>query len=93
MSKTRMEGSLRARLLRTAEPAAETTARSRRPNDWNSNLMVLGDFNLDRSGDPLYESHDVTIRRPTVSAGLTLGRRGASGELSPSDSGLFPAHE
>lgn len=23
-----------------------------RPNDWNSNLIVLGDFNLDRIGDP-----------------------------------------
>ena len=27
-----------------------------RPNDWNSNLIVLGDFNLDRIGDPLYEA-------------------------------------
>ena len=27
-----------------------------RPNDWNSNLMVLGDFNLDRIGDPLFEA-------------------------------------
>ena len=27
-----------------------------RPNDWNSNLMVLGDFNLDRIRDPLYEA-------------------------------------
>ncbi|WP_432246220.1 endonuclease/exonuclease/phosphatase family protein (plasmid) [Arthrobacter sp. G.S.26] len=27
-----------------------------RPNDWNTNLMVLGDFNLDRIGDPLYEA-------------------------------------
>ncbi|EMY33576.1 hypothetical protein D477_014281 [Arthrobacter crystallopoietes BAB-32] len=27
-----------------------------RPNDWNRNLMVLGDFNLDRIGDPLYEA-------------------------------------
>jgi hypothetical protein len=25
-----------------------------RPNDWNSNMIVLGDFNLDRIGDPLY---------------------------------------
>jgi endonuclease/exonuclease/phosphatase family metal-dependent hydrolase len=25
-----------------------------RPKDWNRNLMVLGDFNLDRVGDPLY---------------------------------------
>jgi endonuclease/exonuclease/phosphatase family metal-dependent hydrolase len=27
-----------------------------RPKDWNHNLMVLGDFNLDRIGDPLYEA-------------------------------------
>jgi hypothetical protein len=27
-----------------------------RPNDWNANLIVLGDFNLDRIGDPLYEA-------------------------------------
>jgi endonuclease/exonuclease/phosphatase family metal-dependent hydrolase len=24
------------------------------PDDWNRNLLVLGDFNLDRRGDPLY---------------------------------------
>jgi endonuclease/exonuclease/phosphatase family metal-dependent hydrolase len=27
-----------------------------RPNDWNTNLMVLGDFNLDRLNDPLYQA-------------------------------------
>ena len=27
-----------------------------RPGDWNSNLIVLGDFNLDRIGDPFYEA-------------------------------------
>lgn len=27
-----------------------------RPSDWNENLLVLGDFNLDRLGDPLYEA-------------------------------------
>ncbi len=27
-----------------------------RPDDWNDNLLVLGDFNLDRVGDPLYEA-------------------------------------
>lgn len=27
-----------------------------RPKDWNGNLLVLGDFNLDRVGDPLYEA-------------------------------------
>jgi endonuclease/exonuclease/phosphatase family metal-dependent hydrolase len=31
-----------------------------RPNDWNKNLMVLGDFNLDRIGDPLYEAFVAT---------------------------------
>lgn len=31
-----------------------------RPNDWNTNLMVLGDFNLDRIGDPLYEAFIAT---------------------------------
>ena len=31
-------------------------SRADRPNDCNHNLMVLGDFNLDRIGDPLYES-------------------------------------
>lgn len=27
-----------------------------RPHDWNDNLLVLGDFNLDRIGDPLFEA-------------------------------------
>ena len=26
------------------------------PNDWNDNLLVLGDFNLDRLDDPLYQA-------------------------------------
>ncbi|WP_216698934.1 hypothetical protein [Arthrobacter sp. Br18] len=29
---------------------------AKRPDDWNENLLVLGDFNLDRIGDPLYEA-------------------------------------
>ena len=33
-----------------------------RPQDWNRNLLVLGDFNLDRAGDPLFTAF--------VSAGL-----------------------
>jgi hypothetical protein len=47
----------------TAERLPEVTAFAQwmrdwadRPNDWNNNLMVLGDFNLDRIGDPLYEA-------------------------------------
>lgn len=31
-----------------------------RPNHWNHNLMVMGDFNLDRIGDPLYEAFVAT---------------------------------
>ncbi|MFD3401551.1 endonuclease/exonuclease/phosphatase family protein [Kribbella sp. NPDC058693] len=27
-----------------------------RPKDWNHNLLVLGDFNLDRLGNPLFEA-------------------------------------
>lgn len=31
-----------------------------RPRDWNRNLFVLGDFNLDRQGDPLYDAFVAT---------------------------------
>lgn len=31
-----------------------------RPRDWNRNLMVLGDFNLDRMDDPLYQAFVAT---------------------------------
>jgi endonuclease/exonuclease/phosphatase family metal-dependent hydrolase len=27
-----------------------------RPNEWNQNLLVLGDFNLDRLGNPLHQA-------------------------------------
>ncbi|NNC14097.1 hypothetical protein HII28_19765 [Planctomonas sp. JC2975] len=27
-----------------------------RKGDWNTNLLVLGDFNIDRLGNPLYEA-------------------------------------
>lgn len=36
--------------------AAWMRAWADRHDDWNSNLLVLGDFNLDRIGDPLYEA-------------------------------------
>jgi endonuclease/exonuclease/phosphatase family metal-dependent hydrolase len=29
---------------------------AKRKSDWNTNLLVLGDFNLDRLGDPLYDA-------------------------------------
>jgi len=31
-----------------------------RRDDWSSNLLVLGDFNLDRVGNPLYEAFIAT---------------------------------
>jgi endonuclease/exonuclease/phosphatase family metal-dependent hydrolase len=31
-----------------------------RPKDWNRNLLVLGDFNLDRLDDPLYQAFVAT---------------------------------
>lgn len=31
-----------------------------RPKDWNGNRFVLGDFNLDRIGDPLFEAFIAT---------------------------------
>lgn len=31
-----------------------------RPRDWNRNLLVLGDFNLDRLDDPLYQAFVAT---------------------------------
>ncbi|MFI7482492.1 endonuclease/exonuclease/phosphatase family protein [Kocuria sp. M1R5S2] len=48
---------------RAADRLPEITAFARwmhqwavRRNDWNPNLLVLGDFNLDRIGDPLYQA-------------------------------------
>ncbi len=35
-----------------------------RPQDWNDNLLVLGDFNLDRLDDPLFEAFASTGLRP-----------------------------
>lgn len=37
-----------------------------RPNDWNQNLLVLGDFNLDRLGNPLFDAFVSTgLRAPS----------------------------
>jgi endonuclease/exonuclease/phosphatase family metal-dependent hydrolase len=48
---------------RTADRLPEITAMANwmrtwadRPNDWNENLLVLGDFNLDRLGNPLHQA-------------------------------------
>ena len=35
-----------------------------RPQDWNDNLLVLGDFNIDRLDDPLFEAFASTGLRP-----------------------------
>jgi len=37
-----------------------------RPDDWNRNLLVLGDFNLDRLGDPLFHTFTSTGLWPPV---------------------------
>jgi exonuclease III len=37
---------------------------ARRRKDWNHNLLVLGDFNLDRRNDPLYQAFIATGLRP-----------------------------
>lgn len=35
-----------------------------RPQDWNDNLLVLGDFNIDRLDDPLFEAFSSTGLQP-----------------------------
>ncbi|SFN60566.1 endonuclease/exonuclease/phosphatase family protein [Mycetocola miduiensis] len=45
-----------ARLPEIAAFAEWMRAWADRPHDWNDNLLVLGDFNLDRIGDPLFEA-------------------------------------
>ncbi|AOT04342.1 hypothetical protein [Arthrobacter sp. U41] len=45
-----------------------------RPNDWNSNLIVLGDFSLDRIGDPLYEAFISTGLWPPAELNAAPGR-------------------
>jgi exonuclease III len=35
-----------------------------RDGQWNDNMLVLGDFNVDRKGDPLYEAFTSTGLRP-----------------------------
>jgi endonuclease/exonuclease/phosphatase family metal-dependent hydrolase len=41
-----------------------------RPKDWNHNLLVLGDFNLDRIDDPLYAAFVSTGLWPPPDLGL-----------------------
>lgn len=45
-----------SRLPEITEFARWMRAWADRTTDWNQNLLVLGDFNLDRIGDPLYEA-------------------------------------
>ncbi|KHL12836.1 endonuclease/exonuclease/phosphatase family protein [Mumia flava] len=50
-------------------PEVEAVARwmrdwADRPDDWNSNLLVLGDFNIDRLDDPLYRAFVATGLSP-----------------------------
>ncbi|HSD24035.1 MAG TPA: endonuclease/exonuclease/phosphatase family protein, partial [Solirubrobacterales bacterium] len=45
-----------SRVAEVAEFARWMRTWSDRHDEWNANLLVLGDFNLDRVGDPLYEA-------------------------------------
>lgn len=44
------------RLPEITEIAQWMRAWTDRPDDWNNNLLLLGDFNLDRLDDPLYQA-------------------------------------
>jgi exonuclease III len=44
------------RLGEITEIAQWLRAWADRPDDWNDNLLLLGDFNLDRLDDPLYQA-------------------------------------
>jgi hypothetical protein len=51
---------------------------------WNSNLIVLGDFNLDRIGDPLYEAFISTgLWPPAELKGLAYGQRAGTFDSIP----------
>ncbi|GEL95290.1 hypothetical protein CCO02nite_19480 [Cellulomonas composti] len=49
-------GRTTARLVEVQRFAQWMRAWADRDDDWNTNLLVLGDFNLDRIGNPLYEA-------------------------------------
>lgn len=49
-------GTPSARVLEIEQFAQWMRRWADRADDWNSNLLVLGDFNLDRLGNPLYEA-------------------------------------
>jgi endonuclease/exonuclease/phosphatase family metal-dependent hydrolase len=49
-------GSPADRLPEIIEIAGWMRSWAGRPGDWNDNLLLLGDFNLDRLGDPLYQA-------------------------------------
>ncbi len=48
-----------------------------RPNDWNRNLLVLGDFNLDRIDDPTQPD------APSLLDGLTYMGNGGNFDFIP----------
>ncbi|GEA85901.1 endonuclease/exonuclease/phosphatase family protein [Cellulomonas gelida] len=49
-------GSPQARLVEIEQFAQWMRRWAERNDDWNTNLLVLGDFNLDRLGNPLYDA-------------------------------------
>ncbi len=53
-------GSPKARLVEIEQFAQWMARWAVRDDDWNTNLLVLGDFNLDRLGNPLYNAFVAT---------------------------------
>lgn len=53
-------GSTKARLVEIQQFAQWMGRWALRDDDWNTNLLVLGDFNLDRLGNPLYDAFVAT---------------------------------
>ena len=53
-----------ARAAELREIAAWLAGWAKHEREWNQNLIALGDFNIDRRGDPLYDAFTSTGLRP-----------------------------
>ena len=53
-----------ARAAELREIAAWLAGWAKHEREWNQNLVALGDFNIDRRGDPLYDAFTSTGLRP-----------------------------
>ena len=58
------KGDVKARLAELLAIAEWMRDWARRVNEWEHNLIVLGDFNIDRHGDPLYDAFTSTGLAP-----------------------------